>query len=179
MINVWREKMNYSLRIHNALQAVLYYGHICNFSEEESFSEQWSFFPHQEEMKYNYGLNNCNLPICEHTKYHHCESPMFWSHNFCLEQNPRTHTVSSTCFVKNRERLNDLPRVTCRVSGLSYISLSFHLGNFMELFIKKNINMKELNGFQATTFKYLREKVYDVYGSSSERYDQEPLRIIF
>lgn len=49
----------------------------------------------------------------------------------------------------------------------------------MELFIKKNINMKELNGFQATTFKYLREKVYDVYGSSSERYDQEPLRIIF
>lgn len=41
-------------------------------------------------------------------------------------------------------------RVTCQANELSHISLSFHLGNFPELFIKEYINIKkELSGLSS------------------------------
>lgn len=41
-------------------------------------------------------------------------------------------------------------RVTYQANGLSHISLSFHLGNFPELFTKEYVNIKkELSGLSS------------------------------
>lgn len=83
-------------------EAVWLYGHISNFFEGESFPGLWDF-PYHEEMKYNCELDEFNLPIHEHTKYYHCKSPIFLSHNVWLEQNSKTLTALSTHFVETRE----------------------------------------------------------------------------